>query len=492
MMRVLLINSNREKRIIPSVPIGLCYVASNLSANRINVRFLDLMFSRNPQDDIIKTIDKFGPDVIGISIRNIDNCQIHHPKFYLSEIKEKVTDVCKRSSNAKIVLGGTAVSIIPTEILDFLRCDFAISGDGETSFIEFLRRLQTGQNFEDIPGLAYRKNNKVIANPPCRVTNLDVLPFPQVRRWIDLRKYQRRGVSMPIQTKRGCAFKCIYCVYRKIEGSTYRLRSPTRVVDEIEEVVAEYKHATIDFVDSVFNSPIEHAKAVCKEIIRRKINVKLSTFDMTVHPITEELLILMKEAGFTSLCISLESASPKMLKTLKKGYDLDDVKRVVKLLHKIDLPVIWAFLFGGPGECEDTVKETFVFIDQYLGNKKKDLVSINSAIRIYPGSDLEEIARESGTLDSNVDLLYPIWNKPKGIERERLYYLIEKEGLSHTNYMYMRRNDLSIELVLFGITAYMLGHPAWMGYRWANLFKDLIGYRKLKLAWLEQHKTPSA
>ena len=101
--------------------------------------------------------------------------------------------------------------------------------------------------------------------------DLDSLPPPSLHRWIDLARYQRHGATIPIQTKRGCVYKCIYCTYRNVEGWGYRTRDPELVADEIEELKAKAGIHHFDFVDSTFNSPPGHALQVCEAITRRRI-----------------------------------------------------------------------------------------------------------------------------------------------------------------------------------------------------------------------------
>ena len=90
--------------------------------------------------------------------------------------------------------------------------------------------------------------------------------------------YVRRGGFVGVQTKRGCPFQCIYCVYPQLEGRRYRLRSPEAVVEEIENVAVRSKVRHFFFVDSVFNDPREHALAICRELGRRRLPVRWSAY----------------------------------------------------------------------------------------------------------------------------------------------------------------------------------------------------------------------
>ena len=92
--------------------------------------------------------------------------------------------------------------------------------------------------------------------------------------------YKLYNTPFSIQTKRGCALACTYCTYNRIEGRAYRLRSPAAVADEIEDFVKSTGIRTVEIVDSTFNVPLDHAKAVLAEIISRSLKLRLLTMGL--------------------------------------------------------------------------------------------------------------------------------------------------------------------------------------------------------------------
>ena len=486
-MRILLISSNRERHPWPIPPVGACYVASNLENSGFDVQLLDIMFYENPTFEISDKIRQFMPDLVGVSIRNIDNVDRQSSCFYLTDVKNDVIDPIKRMTSAPIVIGGAAVSIMPERIMNFLDVDYAVCGEGEETLVQLARHLDVNSDMSSITGLLYRDNGRVTGNPVERIEELDVLILPRIYRWIDWKKYHHNYSAYPVQTKRGCELKCSYCVYNRIEGFHYRLRDPERVVDEIEDIVKNCKPQVIEFTDSTFNLPLEHAMDICKEIIRRRIKVAFNTMGINPGSVTEELVALMKEANFIELSCTPESGSERMLKALGKNFTLLHVERAARFLSKAGIPVVWYFLFGGPGEDESTVRETFRFIEQNI--VKRDLVFITTGIRILPGSPVYTYSRKIGQLSERTDVLRPIWFQPEGITMDTMLYMINREVITHGNYINLQDNtdESALAMILKRVYSFLgLQKPIWSNIMRKDSIHTLTGYNRYRLWKLEK------
>mgnify|MGYP005847739489 FL=1 len=429
-MRVLLVSTNREKLPQPVIPIGVCYVASALERGGVSTKVLDLCFSRDPMNALAKAISCFDPDCIGLSIRNLDNSDYQSPRFYLTEVRPLVQAV-KKFTASPVFIGGSAVSIDPWRALDYLGCNVAVAGEGEiaaTSIVEALSRGALPRS----EGAEFRADGKLVVRAKARsVGTLSEAP-PRIHRWLNLSGYRRYRVPLPVQSKRGCAFKCTYCTYGRIEGSAYRLRPAEQVVDEIVEMVRDTDDRFFEFVDSAFNHPVDHAMAICEAVIGRGCQVQLQA---SINPAgcTRELLMMMKRAGFNNLVCTPDSASDAMLNNLGKGFSSRDLAEVVEAVHAADLPVLWCFLFGGPGETEMTVRETLGFVESKLN--KRDVAFLAAGIRVYAGTPLVEIATREGLIDPAGDLLHPTFYFSPSLPPERLAELIRDHLTKRQSYM---------------------------------------------------------
>ena len=433
-MRVLVINSNRERAPWPVPPMGACAVASSARAAGHEVRFLDLCFVRDPARAVRQAAAEFRPEVLAVTIRNIDNCDWQASRPFLPAIRARIVAPARAAAPCPVVLGGPAVSLMPREFLEFFQADYAIAGDGEAAFVDLLAALAAGKPVDAIEGLAWRDAGGVHRNPPSRIADVGRLPLPEPQRWIDLAQYASYGGFPGVQTKRGCALTCTYCAYNLVEGSCYRLKPPERVGDEVAALVgAGARH--VEFVDSTFNVPLDHALDVCRMLARRRFPAEFSTMGINPQAVTEELFRRMAEAGFSELAMTPETAAPEMLEALGKGFTVEELERAVAVVRRSRLPFTWYFLFGGPGETADTVRRTLEFIRSHIPGDH--LVVMVSGIRIIPGSPLERRAREEGMLAPGQDLLKPAFYRPP-IGREELFRLLDEAGARHPNYFVLR------------------------------------------------------
>ncbi|MDP4209213.1 MAG: radical SAM protein [Bacteroidota bacterium] len=442
MAKVLLINSNRFKHPWPVIPFGLCCIATVLETNgNHNVHFLDLCFSLNCAEDIRKTVRNFMPDVIGITVRNIDDTGGFNVHFLLDDVKKDVIDYCKKEFSGPIVIGGPSVGINGREMLDFFDLEYAVRGDGEAVMLEFANRIANQQPLEGLKGLIIRQEKVIVQDmEPFRVQDLDSLPFPKPQRYLNLGHYRRFGSPIQIQTKRGCTLKCSYCTYNKIEGKQYRLIDPKRVANEIEILVKETGINHVEFADSIFNVPLFHAKEVLREVIRKNLDLRLHTMGLSPAAVDEELLDLMKRAGFNEVDIGAESMCDVVLESLAKNFKRADVLNTANLLKKKKIPVTWFIMLGAPSETRETVLETLNTIGSVAS--KWDLVFISTGVRVYNESSLaQEILKRNihGTMDN---FLHPVKIEPNEIALEDIRAITKRYSFRFPNFYFYEKERI--------------------------------------------------
>ncbi len=409
-MKTLLISPNIETLPDPVFPIGLAYIAACLEKADISYEVLDLCFAEDYEIAVTNALKAFQPDIIGLSLRNIDNVAYPNSVSYLPFFK-RVIEVIRKNSRAVIVLGGSGFDIMPESILKFLEADFGIVGEGEKVFVELIKRVEKG--VEDIRTL----RSKVFNTRFDLIENLDDLPLPD-RTEFDNKAYLERGGMGNVQTKRGCPFKCIYCTYPMIQGTHVRVRNPKRVCDEIE-MLADQGISHIFIVDNEFNYPLEHAQAVCQEIIKRKVAIKWSSY---CHPkfVTQKLVELMLEAGSTGMEFGSDAADDMMLKNMGKNFSVNDLRKASETCGKSNMPFCHSLLLGGPGETMATVKNTLCNIKAMSPTAVICMVGI----RVFPGTALFPIAMEEGLSPSpQTDLVEPAFYLSPDIKDEILPFL---------------------------------------------------------------------
>lgn len=458
-MNVLIVVTNRYRGPVPVIPLGACLVAEAVKKAGHRVRVLDLMFEHDPLHTVERELKKMVPDVVGLSVRNIDNNDMQQPVAFFKDLIPLVKALRSRT-DVPIVLGGAAVGVMPEELLHYTGAEWAILGDGEVVFPQLLEAISKGGKVHEIPGMAWLENDVFEKNSSYTARFSGGCPVPDFYQWINVRAYLSRLSTVPLQTKLGCHFKCVYCTYRKIEGHDYRLCNPEMVVDAIRYLTSRGLR-NIEFVDNVFNAPYDHALAVCEGIARARLNVRLQSLELNPYFLDDFLLTAMEKAGFVGIGITVESASDVVLKGLNKGFTAIDVSNAAHIVQRHTLPCLWIFMLGGPGETEETIQETLRFAEQFI--RPKDVAFFNIGIRVYPGTELEQIARREGVLTlTPAEMLEPVFYLSPALDLNWVTNTMHNVLIKHMNYI--SSNTISLPfLPLLNRIGYKLGirPPLW-------------------------------
>ena len=404
-MRVLLISANTEKINMPTLPLGLASVATTTRKAGHDVAMADLMVEKDMRSVLKEAIEGFRPEIIGISVRNIDDQNMENPRFLLDPVKEIVSG-CQSLSEATIVLGGAGYSIFPESALSFLGADMGIQGEGEVVFPDLIERLERGASLSGLPGL-YLPGHGL----QCKrmfAKNLDTLPLPDT----DLLSSpsQKEELWMPVQTRRGCPLNCSYCSTGTIEGRVLRRHSPEAIV----QWIARWREAGVHqfyFVDNTFNLPPSHAKEICRKLIDHGLNTRWWSILYPKH-VDKELVGLMARAGCEQVSMGFESGSERILKNMNKRFTLKEVRQISEMLSEHGIRRMGFLLLGSPGETRKSVEESLVFADSL----KLDTLKITTGVRIYPHTSLAKKAIDDGVISSHDDLLLPRFYLAKGLE----------------------------------------------------------------------------
>ena len=424
MKKVLLVSSNQEKIPYPVAPLGLLYIANALTKAGFSVSMLDLCFSKNVHDDIKRSIKRTTPDFVGISLRNIDNLTFPQSVSYLPALKEIVNTI-KLYTHAPLVLGGSAFSLFPKEILSFLDCEWGIVGEGEDAMAELLMHFSKGgTDYKTIDNLLWKDGGRIRDN---RVRCLEhavdsVLDYSLINN----RMYVEFAGMANVQTKRGCSFECAYCTYPLIEGKNYRLRSPEIVAEEMQILQKKYAVPHVFFVDDVFTYPAKHAAAVCNALIKKNVKIQWSCF-ASPYGISKKLLTLMKKAGCTHIEFGSDALSNRVLARLRKPFTVKEVLRASRLCNEIGIKCAHYIIFGAPGENHASLKEGFTTIRKLKG----DAIIAMLGIRIYPGTELEKISIREGVITARTNLLLPHFYLSSGIAIDELTAKVKEATLSN-------------------------------------------------------------
>jgi len=420
-----LINTNRMTP--PIGPLGVEYVAGAAARAGASVDVVDLCLADDPDAALADAFSRREPRLVGLSFRNVDDCFWPSAQSFLPELKRTV-DRLRELTAAPIVLGGVGFSIFPERIVERSGCDFGIRGDGEAAIGHLLDELGGKRRFDRVPGLVWRRDGEVVSNGPAWP---EPLSLPTARDAIDNAAYFRRGGQAGVETKRGCNRGCIYCADPLAKGTALRLREPAEVADEVASLLARGVDV-LHTCDSEFNVPVEHARAVCDELIRRGLGQRVRWYTyMAVLPFDEDLADRMRRAGCVGINFTSDAAAECMLQCYRQSHRREDIARAVGLCRAHGMAVMLDLLLGGPGETPETLAESIAFFKQV----EPDCVGAALGMRIYPGTGAAEVVAAEGPMADNpslrrrydgpVDLLEPTFyissalgDRPAGLVRE--------------------------------------------------------------------------
>jgi len=471
-MNILLISANRSVHPFPVMPIGLCAVAEACERAGHRVRLLDLMFEKDPIASVSAAVLEDRPDAVGVSLRNIDNNDLRDPVFYLEDLPLLVNTV-RSLTAAPVILGGAALGVMPEAVLRHAGVSCGVAGDGESVFPRLLERIAEGEPFADLPGIALLDQG-LFSLTACETGGTVDCIAPDYVKWVNVPAYRSHLATVPVQTKLGCSFQCVYCTYRKLEGGRHRLADPVAVAAAVARLTAAGLR-DIEFVDSVFNVPRDHALEICDALGREVRRARLQSLELNPSAVDDELLAAMERAGFVGIGVTAESACDPVLQGLRKGFTAREVHCSAEAVRRHHIPCAWIFLLGGPGETQDTVRETLRFAERTV--RPQDVAFFNIGIRIYPGTELESLAREEGFFKLSPDeMLRPVFYVTPAVSAAWIMDQVRRSMASRMNFISADSIGLSF-LPSIHKLGYRLGvrPPLWRHARFIRKGLRLMG-----------------
>jgi radical SAM superfamily enzyme YgiQ (UPF0313 family) len=407
-MRVLLISANTETINMPVLPLGLACVAEAVQNAGHEIKLVDLMNENDGRLVLRDAISKFHPEIIGISVRNIDDQCMEKPRFLLDSVKDVVSE-CRRHTDVPITIGGAGYSIFPESCLEYLEADMGIEGGGEIAFVTLLERFSQKKDLSGIPGLylfGQGPQGKIRHAGDLNECTLPLLSSHQ----LNISDNQKQKLWIPFQTRRGCPLNCSYCSTASIEGIDIRKHSPEVAVEALSRHV-EAGVVQFFFVDNIFNLPLSYAKELCTQLAKAKLSI---SWRCILYPwkVDEELVEKMAEAGCKEVSMGFDSGSEPILLAMNKRFLPEEVRKISEILKRYGIVRMGFLLLGGPGENKKTVVESLTFADSL----DLEAMKITMGIRIYPNTDLARLATNEGVIEPDDALLLPKFYMVPGLE----------------------------------------------------------------------------
>ncbi|SDN23138.1 B12 binding domain-containing protein [Desulfonauticus submarinus] len=293
------------------------------------------------------------PDIIGISI------------LFSSYFREALTlaKEIKKVCPVPIIAGGSHVSAEPLSILQSPWIDFVIYGEGEKPLIELLKQFQGNKQFEQVPNLGFKKNNKFFLNPKKPNYPFEELPLPDLSDFsLNNYQFQKKPLYF-ITTSRGCPHQCTFCSAK----STFPIYKKRSVENILEEIKIRYKqgYRVFDFEDDNLTFFIDDMKKLCKLIIKEFPQNKIRFLAMNgisyLH-LDNDLLLLMKKIGFTDLNLSLVSSDESVLRSCHRPHTVKKFTQIIQTGFKLKFNMTAYQILGLPHESISSMLTTLIFL----------------------------------------------------------------------------------------------------------------------------------
>lgn len=403
---------NVWKAISRSLPaVGIAYCAAYLEKEGFAVKILDLQAEPRTPHELKSILQEWSVKFVGLTATTVE-----------MEMALEVAEFVKKSCpQTKIIFGGVHPTILSEDVLIHKFVDFVVRGEGEVTLTELMK----GAPLENISGLSFKRDGKIVHNKARDfIENLDDIPYP-AHHLLPMNKYRpstgnyKRLPAMSMMTSRGCPGRCTFCSTEAM-GKKTRFRTPANIIGEIERLIKDYGIKEISFYDDTITANRKNMQGMCELILKRGIDIAWSCMSR-VDCIDEETLYLMKRAGCHQIGYGVESGDENILKNIKKHISLKKVKDVVEMTKKAGIDVRCMFMFGNPGETEETLEATVrLSIDL-----NPDIVVFNITTP-YPGTQMYEWALKNGYLSTsdwkNYDLANVIMNLPTVSQETILKY----------------------------------------------------------------------
>ncbi len=379
-------------------PLGILYVAAVLERADHEVRVTAAEVLGLDYRSISREVAEFDAPLLGLTITTENRFDV----FQLAA-------ALKKDHPEKIIMvGGPHATMAGADMIEHVReIDLAVIGEGEDTVLELLNCLQSGWNEEELArvrGIIFRRSGKVFfSGRRPLIQDLDGLPQP-AKHLIPLKSYNfswpvsgRQLPAANMMTSRGCPFNCNFCSTPVTWGRRVRGYSVERLIAEmrcnIDQAGAEY----IWFYDDTFNFSRERLHAVCRSIIREKLNIRFAA-EIRIDALERDDLEILAEAGLHFFSFGVEAGSERVRREIiHKNIATEKAYQVVDWANELGLRPNAFFIFSHPTETWSEARRTIKIMEDF---REKAEISV-SILHIYPGTELEKRARTEGVLPAD-------------------------------------------------------------------------------------------
>ncbi|MBD3229249.1 MAG: radical SAM protein [Candidatus Lokiarchaeota archaeon] len=372
-----------------SLPLGILYLGQVLEQENYEVEYFDHAVADISVDKLSKWIVKNDFNIVGLTVLTAT---------FITAVKiaQKLKSLNK---NIIVVFGGPQATICHDKIMEkYKSVDFCVRNDGEYTFLNLIKHIESNKPVSDVRGITYRENGKVkYTENAGLIDDLDKLSFPDRKVLTDKHKYMMSGLISPIITTRGCPYNCKFCTCHIIYKRRVRFRSVRNVVDELIYLESEgFKEIMI--VDDCFTLKPKRVEKICELIKKENIDLKWHSLART-NLGGLNMYRQMATAGCTTVLFGFESATQRILDYYNKQITPDLAIKSIKKVRKANIPNIsGGFIIGAPTETFKEIVNTIKF-----GLKLNISILQFQILNITPGTLIYKEFIEKGWINDETD-----------------------------------------------------------------------------------------
>ena len=373
-------------------PLGLLVLAAQLEREGHQVTVVDHNFMvktgqivahKSLRTQFVKTLPK--------SNKHVDLIGVTSWSYNFGVAMEFVDAIKRKHPAVPIVLGGPHATFVDDRIMErFPQVDYVLRDECDHTFPRLLRALEFKNPPEKlalIPGLTWRRGGEVVRNPRGSVVeDLDALPFPAYH-LIDVADYLPLSPVLAVEAGRGCPFNCNFCSTTNMFQRSYRVKSASRLLDEVEWAMQACQTRRFELLHDNLVAGKKYVLELCREIRNRNLDFDWSCTSRTDN-LTEEIANHMFVAGCVSIFFGIESMSAARQQWTGKKLKPERVDEVIRFTRAQHITPSVGIIVGFPDETDEELNDTIAAAARWTADPQVRAEVSTAMLRFYPGADL--------------------------------------------------------------------------------------------------------
>jgi anaerobic magnesium-protoporphyrin IX monomethyl ester cyclase len=372
------------------LPLGLLCLATPLERQGYNIRIIDGFASSTWKSELREALRR-NPICFGVT--SMTGPQILHALEGCRLVRELHPAV-------PIVWGGIHATLLPEQTLGNPYVDIIVAGEGEATFEELVKALETGTSLSKVRSIWYKEDGRIQFTGSRSFLNFDAQP-PLSYNLIDMDRYRRRLFDrdhISFTSSRGCTSNCAFCWEPAMNNRKWRAMKPETVLEHLKRIIRDYGIRGFLFTDDRFFADMERAYRILEAIVRSDLEISIAKLQVRADEVCRmdrDFLQLLVRAGVKRMTVGVESGSPRILSLLKKGETIEQIVEANRKLASHPIVPLYLIMMGLPTETPEEFAQSVHFAIQLTHENPRAVKTFN-IYTPYPGTELYKLCVQLG------------------------------------------------------------------------------------------------